>query len=114
VVSAPNSKAETDRLNALVKINLANIDRGFVPGNVVGRPTSNTPALKGLWMQTNYLRHGLARNLNETILAPGHPALAPGETGWAIDVNNKKDVHGNTSNLTKDQVEELFLYLNTL
>jgi len=114
VTAAPQSKVETDSLNALIKINLQNADRGFVPGNVIGSVTSNTPALRGLWVQTNYLRHGLAHNLSETILPPGSAALAPGEKGWAIDVNGKKDVHGNTSSLSKDQVDDLFLYLNTL
>jgi hypothetical protein len=112
--AAPQSQLETDRLNVLVKINLANLDRGFFPGSVVGKPTVNTPALRGLWMQTNYLRHGLARSLNETILAPGHPALRDGEKGFAMDRFANKDVHGNTSSLSADQVDALFLYLNTL
>ena len=30
--AAPQSQLETDRLNVLVKINLANLDRGFFPG----------------------------------------------------------------------------------
>jgi hypothetical protein len=65
-------------------------------------------------MQTNYLRHGLARTLNETILGPGHAALIPGEIGYAVDRNGTKDVHGNTSTMSKDDVDALFLYLNTL
>jgi hypothetical protein len=110
----PQSQLETDRLDALIKINLADVDRGFMPGNVVGKPTVNTPALRGFWMQNSYLHHGFARSLGEAILAPGHPALNPGENGLAVDRFGLFDVHGNTSTLTRQQVDDLNLFLNTL
>jgi cytochrome c peroxidase/DNA-binding beta-propeller fold protein YncE len=109
-----NNAAETDRLDALVTINLANADRGFVPGNLRGQPASNTPSLRGIWFQSNYLRHGHAHTLRETILAPGHPALGPGERGYAVDALGNIDVHGATSGLSADDVDALFLYLQTI
>ena len=88
-----NAAQETERLDVLVTINLANVDRGFVPGNVRGQPQSNTSPLRGIWWQSNFLRHGLAHTLKETILAPGHPALAAGERGYAVDALGNIDVH---------------------
>src|SRR5262249_17721480 len=85
IAARGNNALETDRLNALVQVNLANADRGFIPGNLRGQPQSNTPSLRGIWYQSNFLRHGLAHTLNETILAPGHPALHEGERGYAVD-----------------------------
>jgi len=109
-----NVAAETERLDALVQINLANADRGFVPGNLRGSPAVNTPSLRGIWFHTNYLRHGHAKTLRETILAPGHPALQPGERGYAVDALGNIDVHGKTSTMSGDDVDALFLYLQTI
>jgi hypothetical protein len=47
----------------------------------------------------------------EAVLAPGHPALRPGERGWAIDALGQIDVHGMTSQLSPDDVEALVLYV---
>ncbi|MCE9573435.1 MAG: hypothetical protein K8W52_09775 [Deltaproteobacteria bacterium] len=105
---------ETERLDVLVQINLANVDRGFVPGNVRGQPQSNTPSLRGIWWQSNFLRHGLAHTLKETILAPGHPALAAGELGYAVDALGNIDVHGATSTLTADDVDALYLFIQSI
>ncbi|HTJ42571.1 MAG TPA: cytochrome c peroxidase [Kofleriaceae bacterium] len=105
---------ETARLDALVQINLANADRGFIPGNVRGQPQSNTPSLRGIWFQSNFLRHGLAHTLNETILAPGHPALREGERGYAIDALGTIDVHGKTSTMSADDVDALYLFLTSI
>jgi DNA-binding beta-propeller fold protein YncE/cytochrome c553 len=109
-VNDPNS-AETLRLQALVLINLANADRGFIPGNIPDHPLANTPSLRGIWYQTNYLRHGLAHSFREAVLAPGHPALKAGENGFAVDRTGKFDVHGATSKLTADDMDNLAQYL---
>jgi hypothetical protein len=109
-----NNAAESDRLDALITINLANADRGFVPGNLRGSPATNTPSLRGIWFQTNYLRHGHAHTLRESILAPGHPALNPGEKGFAVDALGNIDVHGTTSTLSATDIDDLFLYIQTI
>lgn len=106
--------AESNRLALLVNINLADPDRGFIPGNLPGRPSVNTPSLRGLWWRTNYLRHGYARTLAEAILPPGHPALRSGEKGFAVNALGKTDVHGKTTNLDRDSVDALLLYLNSI
>jgi YVTN family beta-propeller protein len=108
------TKAEDQRLDALIKVNLAAPDRGFVPGNLPGSPVANTPSIIGNWWQSNYLRHGLAHSIREAILAPGHPALKSGETGFAISRTGAIDVHGATSKLTDDQIEQLFIFVSTL
>jgi cytochrome c peroxidase len=113
-LATPGSQAETDRLNAIVKVNLANVDRGFVPGNVRGQPQVNTPSLRGIWFQNNFLRHGLAHSLKEAVLAPGHPLLGPGETGFAIDALGHVDVHGNTSKMSAVDFEALSLYVQSI
>jgi DNA-binding beta-propeller fold protein YncE len=109
-----NLALETQRLDALIKVNLANDDRGFIPGNPRGQPMSNTPSLRGMWYQTNFLRHGHAHSLKEAVLAPGHPALNAGELGYAVDALGNRDVHGTTSRLTKDEVEALNLYVTSI
>jgi DNA-binding beta-propeller fold protein YncE len=108
------SKAEDDRLLALVFVNLDNLDRGFIPGNVPGQPMSNTPSLRGNWVQTNFLRHGLSHSIRETVLGPGHPALKDGELGYAIDASGTQDVHGTTKNLSADDVAALNVYVKTI
>lgn len=109
-----NTAAESARLDALIQINLANVDRGFVPGNVRGQPQSNTPSLRGIWFQSNFLRHGHAHTFSEAVLAPGHPALGPGEQGFAIDALGNMDVHGATSKLTAAELDALFLFVQTI
>jgi DNA-binding beta-propeller fold protein YncE len=109
-----NNALETERLDTLVQINLANVDRGFIPGNLRGQPMSNTPSLRGIWFQNNFLRHGLAHTLNETILAPGHPGLHPGEKGFAVDALGNIDVHGATSTMSGADVDDLYLFLQTI
>ena len=111
---AADGAVEDARLKRIVLINLADPDRGFIPGNVIGQPRVNTPSLRGVWQQYNLLRHGLALSVREAILGPGHPALRDGEQGFAIDRFGKIDVHGNTSGLNADQVEQLELYLRSI
>lgn len=66
------------------------------------------------------MRHGLAHNLNEAILAPGHPLLkkagagAAAETGFAVDANRTYDVHGSTTNITADELAALTLYVQSI
>jgi YVTN family beta-propeller protein len=109
-----NLTAESERLDVLIKINLANADRGFIPGNVRGQPQANTPSLRGIWFQSNFLRHGLAHTLKEAILAPGHPALADGERGFAVDALGNFDVHGTTRNLSAADLDALYLFVQTI
>jgi cytochrome c peroxidase len=113
-LAARGGAAETARLDALIKVNLANADRGFVPGNVRGQPQANTPSLRGIWFQSNFLRHGLAHTLKEAILAPGHPQLAAGETGFAIDALGHTDVHGATSKMSAADLDALSLYVQAI
>jgi cytochrome c peroxidase len=114
LLSTPGSQAETDRLTALVTVNLANKDRGFVPGNPRGVATVNTPSLRGIWFQSNFLRHGLAHSLKEAVLAPGHPLLGPGENGFAMDALGHVDVHGNTSKMSAADFDALNLYVQSI
>jgi hypothetical protein len=109
-----NDALETARLELLAQINLADPDRGFVPGNLRGRPAVNTPSLRGVWWENNYLRHGHARTISEAVLGPGHPALRDGESGFAIDALGQLDVHGQTSTLSQPDVDALILYVNSI
>ena len=108
-----NQVEETRRLELLIKVNLANPDRGTVVGNVVGQARVNTPSLRGVWTQAALLHHGLARTIPEAILAPGHPALGPGENGFAVGPDGF-DVHGATSRLSKEDVAALVRFVETI
>ena len=105
---------ETRRLNLILDINLADPDRQFIPGDVVGQAAVNTPSLRGVWTQYNLLHHGLGHSVREAILAPGHPALQPGENGFAIDQFGHENVHGNTTTLTAAQVQSLVTYVDSI
>ncbi|MCA9675402.1 MAG: hypothetical protein H6708_29310 [Kofleriaceae bacterium] len=105
---------ETDRLDLLLKINLGDPDRGFIPGNLPGQPQANTPSLRGTWWKANLLHNGYANTIAEAILPPGHAALRPGEDGFAIDALGEIDVHGATSGLTPAQVDALVLYVTSI
>jgi len=113
-LAARGSQTETDRLNALVLVNLANVDRGFMPGNPLGVAQANTPSIRGIWWQPNYLRHGLAHSVGEAILGPGHPSLKPGELGFAIDVLGNLDVHGTTSTMNQTDFDALIVYISSI
>jgi DNA-binding beta-propeller fold protein YncE len=106
-----NATAESERLDALVRINLANADRGFIPGNLRGQPKTNTPSLRGNWFQSNFLRHGHAHTLKEATLAPGHPLLGEGEQGFAVNALGAFDVHGSTSKLSADDFDALYAFV---
>ena len=104
---------ETRRLNLIIQVNLEDPDRTFIPGNVVGINAINTPSLRGVWASANFLHHGLAHSIREAILGPGHPALHPGEQGWAADAVGL-DSHGNTKSLSKDDVDALVRYVESI
>ncbi len=103
--------AESDRLALIIAINLADPDRGFVPGYVPGQPVVNTSSLRATWWRSNYLHHGMAHSIAEAILAPGHPGLRDGERGYAVNALGEVDVHGVTSDLSVADVEALVLYV---
>lgn len=72
------------------------------------------PQLRGIWDRADRFYHdGRARSLREALVPPGHEALLPGEHGF-----NERygviDVHGGTSQLTPDKVDDLIQYLRTL
>jgi cytochrome c peroxidase len=102
---------ETRRLNLLLTVNLEDVDRQFIPGDVVGQASVNTPSLRGVWSQYNLLHNGFGHSIREAILGPGHAALQPGETGYAIDQFGKFNVHGTTQTLTAAQVQSLVTYV---
>jgi len=106
--------AESARIDLIVRINLADPDRGFVPGNVTGQPRANTASLRGVWWRNNFLHNGYARSVAEAVLAPGHPALREGEQGFAINALGETDVHGKTSQLTQSELEALMLYTESI
>lgn len=108
------SPDEDGALERLVKVNLADERRGFVPGNVLGQPAMNTPSLRGLWGETAFLHHGLARSVAEAVLAPGHEALPVDGHGWAILSDGTTNVHGATATLPAEDVRALDLYLRTI
>jgi YVTN family beta-propeller protein len=105
---------ESELLDLLVDFNLADPDRGFVPGNVMGRPRINTPSLRGVWTQATYLHHGLASSFAEAILAPGHPALPAGARGFAVSNSGTLSSHGATQLLSASDVEALAAYLMSI
>jgi hypothetical protein len=106
--------SESDRLDLLVRINLGDPDRGFIPGNLPGQPQINTASLRGTWWKANLLHHGHANTVAEAILPPGHGALRPGEDGFAVDALGQTDVHGTTTALSPAQVEALVLYVSSI
>ena len=112
--AAAGEAEETRRLNQLIKENLLDPDRQFIPGTVRGAPQINTPSLRGVWTQANLLRHGLAHTLREAILGPGHAALEEGESGFAVDALGNFDVHGATRNLAPGEVEALVRYVESI
>ena len=105
---------ETRRLNLIITVNLADPDRGFIPGDVLGQAAVNTPSLRGVWTQSNLLHHGLAHTIREAILAPGHPLLQQGETGFAVDVTGQFGVHGTTQNLNADDIRGLVRFVESI
>jgi len=72
------------------------------------------PQLRGIWDRAQRFYHdGRAKNLREALASPGHPALLPGETGFN-ETFGMPDTHGATSQLSKDQLEDMIAFLLTL
>ena len=71
--------------------------------------------LRGLWDRpsTRFFHDGRGRSLREALATPGHPALAPGDTG-RNERDGVFDTHGGTSQLDKYQLEDLMNFLMTL
>ncbi|WP_428263159.1 cytochrome c peroxidase [Haliangium sp.] len=109
-----NGASEDERLFRMALLNLADLDRGFVPAQPPGQPRVNTPSLRGVWQQHNYLRHGQAFSLRAAVLPPGHAALGSGENGFAVDRRDNFDVHGLTRDLSEAEVEALEFYLQSI
>jgi cytochrome c peroxidase len=105
---------ESRRLSLLITINLQDPDRQFIPGDVIGEATVNTPSLRGVWTQSNLLHHGLAHTVREAVLAPGHSALQQGETGFAVDALGNFGVHGSTEKLSTDDVRALVRFVESI
>jgi DNA-binding beta-propeller fold protein YncE len=106
---------EVRRFELLALVNLADIERGFIPANPIGAGAKiNTPSIMGVWWQPNYMRHGLPRTILESIVHPGHSALQPGQIGYAVDRQGNADVHGTTANLSASQLEALIEYVNSI
>ncbi len=106
-----------DVLEVLTIVNLNEIERGFIPGNPSGS-TQNakvaTPSLMGVWWQPNYMRPGTAYSIVEGLVGPGHAALGSGQTGFAVNEAGERNVHGNTENLSADDIEALVEYVNSI
>jgi hypothetical protein len=96
-----NRDEESRRLDLLVRINLADPDRQFIPGNVRGQSKINTPSLRGVWTQANLLHHGLGHTIAEAI-------------GLAVDSFGELDVHGTTRALSADDVRALVRYIESI
>ncbi len=72
------------------------------------------PSLRGLWDRADsMLHHGLAKGLREVLCTPGHPALGPGEVG-RNERDGIPDTHGGTSHLSKQEIQDLMDYIQTL
>ena len=109
--------AELDALRVLSLVNLADIERGFIPANPIDAGAKiTTPSIQGVWWQPNYMRHGLPRTILESIVHPGHPALEDGMTGYAVADRDGEliDVHGTTSNLSADDLDALIEFVNSI
>ena len=72
------------------------------------------PPLRGIWDRARGMLHdGRARSLTEVLCTPGHPALAPGETGYN-ERDGVPDTHGGTSHLSAEDISDLVDYLLSL
>jgi DNA-binding beta-propeller fold protein YncE len=72
------------------------------------------PQLRGIWDRAGaFLHDGRAPSLIEALASPGHPALAPDQTGFN-ETDGMPDTHGGTSQLSAAQLEDLAAFLETL
>jgi hypothetical protein len=119
----PNIGDEPNQFNVIRDFGLNFKDRFSLPGNPFNVYKFNTPSLRGMWDRQNFLHDGRAWSIQEVILRPGHPALnpngAPGRfgemnLGYAVDNGGTTDVHGMTSALSVDDIQNLLAYVNTI
>jgi len=74
----------------------------------------NANTLRGLWDRPGALFHdGRARTVRETILTPDHPCLLEGERGFNM-FEGQLDVHGGTTQLTCEEIDDLVAFLLTI
>ena len=72
------------------------------------------PQLRGIWDRApRFFHDGRARSLREALATPGHPALAPGETGFN-ERWGQPDTHGGTSQLSPDELDDLLRFVESL
>ncbi|MEO1227958.1 MAG: hypothetical protein AAFZ18_03560 [Myxococcota bacterium] len=115
IAAQNNFDEETRRLDLHIAVNLGDPERQFIPSNAPGEPSVNTPSLRGVWsMGPGLLHHTHAKNVAQAILPPGHAALEEGEVGYGIDRFGEVDVHGETRNLSVEDVRALVKYVNSI
>jgi mono/diheme cytochrome c family protein len=103
----PVTGADVDRVNA-----------GFLGTFTSARQTETglrvgVTQLRGAWDRVTFLHHGQARSLRETLATPSHPVLREGERGFN-ELDGQPDTHGATSGLSRDELEALIAYVETL
>ena len=106
-----------DALEVLAVLNLGDVERGFIPGNPTGSAQNAkvaTPSLMGVWWQPNYMRPGTAQSIVEGIVGPGHPALASGQIGYAVNQDGDRNVHGVTDDLSADDIAAIVEYVESI
>jgi hypothetical protein len=126
------SAEEIKRREIIELVNLADPERGHVPGYVIGQPKMNTPSLRGVWWNPSYMHHSMAKTFREAIVRPGHealrtegedalflmngahPDLGTEERGWAINVQGNPDAHGATSSMGEEELKALEAYVYAL
>ncbi|ACY14220.1 hypothetical protein Hoch_1670 [Haliangium ochraceum DSM 14365] len=114
MAAASGSQEESQRLARLIALYLGNPALAFIPGQVEGEFSVNTPSLRALWSLVSLTREGDARAPEAVFLPPGHSALGAGVVGRGVDRLGTFDVHGSTQFLAASQVADLLLYLRAI
>lgn len=99
-----------------------NVD-GISPGFLSTFPTAEqdasgvlfgVPQLRGLWDRANlFLHDGRAPSLREALATPGHAALSPGQRGFN-ETFGMPDTHGATSQLSREELDDLVDFILSL
>lgn len=124
----PASQAELDTLLRQRIVNLEDPERGTPVGSTEGQVAVNTPSLRGVWWNPNFLHHGLAKTFREAVSGPGHtqlrteaflmngshPDMNGGERGWAVNITGSFNAHGMTSELSDEQLTALEYYIMSI
>jgi len=71
------------------------------------------PTLRGGWDRSRFLHDGRAATLLEVLATPGHPALDEGQVGFN-ETDGQPNTHGGTSHLSKEELQALVAFLETL